>query len=71
MNKIDELKSKVCEALDLMEQVWDAYEEPTEMSEEWQNSLENLEAVESNLQLIESILNKELSQDFYDSFTKH
>lgn len=70
MNKLDELKSKVCEALDLMEEVWAAYKEPTEASEEWQTSLENLQAVESNLLLIEKSLNKELSQEFYQSFTQ-
>lgn len=70
MNKLDELTNKVCEALDLMEEVWAAYKEPTEASEEWQTSLEDLHEVEDNLQLLERILKKELSQEFYESFNQ-
>lgn len=70
MNKLDELKSKVWEALDLMEEVWEAYKEPTEASEEWETSLENLQAVESYLLIIEKSLRKELSQEFYESFNQ-
>ena len=68
MNKLDEVKSKVCEALELMEEAWEDYKEPTEPDEEWQTSLELLQEVEGSLQQIERILRREISQEFYDSF---
>lgn len=68
MNKLDEVKSKVCEALELMEEALENYKEPTEPDEEWQTSLELLQEVEGSLQQIERILRREISQEFYDSF---
>ena len=71
MNKIDELINIITEALDLFEDLMYNYNEPTEKSEELEATLENMEEVQGHLQVAKRILRREISDEFYNSFTSN